>query len=82
VPCEPLHISISAAPGCIGWPIRHTVISLDVSKLVKNSQFFQSSTVPSDVRLTLRHTRTLPSIPPVAAISPSLLKLAATTESV
>jgi hypothetical protein len=67
-----------------------TEISLDVSRLVKNSQFFHSSIpstsfpVPSDdlLPLTLLHTLTLPSIPPVATISPSELHPAATTESV
>lgn len=56
-----------------------TVISSPVSRLVKNSQSAQSST---PVFLTCRQTRTLPSMPPVAASSPSNEKAAAITESV
>lgn len=52
---------------------RLTVISLPVSNVVKNSQFFQSSTSPPPLEflLTLLQTLTRPSIPPVETISPS-----------
>jgi hypothetical protein len=61
------------------------VISSLVSRLVKNSHDLQASTLAASSAcfpLTRRQTLTLPSIPPVATISPSELKAQVMTESV